>query len=198
MTNDTAEYNQESQAEVVDEDEALILAAKEDVEAFGRLYDKYYKSIFRYIYHRTLDHTLTEDLTSNTFFAAFRHIGRYRWRRIPFSAWLYRIATNEIRMHLRKQKQLSSMDLDPASAGENMMVEEDYAALHQAILRLKPIYQAVITLRFFEEKTISEISKITGKKEGTVKSQLHRGIEKLRYVLERKGILSSEEGEING
>ena len=39
MTNDTAEYNQESQAKVVDEDEALILAAKEDVEAFGRLYE---------------------------------------------------------------------------------------------------------------------------------------------------------------
>ncbi len=198
MTNDTAEYNQESQAEAVDEDEALILAAKEYVEAFGRLYDKYYKSIFRYIYHRTLDHALTEDLTSNTFFAAFRHIGRYSWKRIPFNAWLYRIATNEIRMHLRKQRRASSMDLDPASAGEDMMLEEDYAALHQAILMLKPIYQTVITLRFFEGRTISEISKITGKKEGTVKSQLHRGLEKLRYVLERKGILSSEEGEING
>jgi len=198
MADDTAEYNQESQAEAVDEDEALILAAKEDVEAFGRLYDKYYKSIFRYIHHRILDHTLTEDLTSNTFFAAFRHIRRYSWKRIPFSAWLYRIATNEIRMHLRKQRRASFMELDPASPGENPMVEEDYAVLHQAILRLKPIYQAVITLRFFEEKTISEISKITGKKEGTVKSQLHRGLEKLRYVLERKGILSSEEGEING
>lgn len=192
------EYNQKSQDNAVDEDEALILVAREDVEAFGRLYDKYYKSIFRYIYHRTLDHALTEDLTSNTFFAAFRHIGRYRWNRIPFNAWLYRIATNEIRMHLRKQRQLSSMDLDPASAGENVMVEEDYAALHQAILKLKPIYQAVITLRFFEDKTISEISRITGKKEGTVKSQLHRGLEKLRHALERKGILSSEEGEING
>ena len=198
MADNTVEYNQKSQDNAVDEDEALILMAREDVEAFGRLYDKYYKSIFRYIYHRTLDHTLTEDLTSNTFFAAFRNIGRYRWKRIPFSAWLYRIATNEICMHLRKQRQLSSMTLDPASAGENVMVEEDYADLHQAILRLKPIYQAVITLRFFEEKTISEISKITGKKEGTVKSQLHRGLEKLRYVLERKGILSSEEGEING
>ena len=192
MSNNTTEYNPLHQVKSVDEDEALISAAKDDVEAFGRLYDKYYESVFRYIHHRTFDHTLTEDLTSNTFFAAFRHIRRYKWKRIPFGAWLYQIATNEIRMHYRRQKRASAISLDvpSSSADESLTTVGEHIALHQAILKLKPIYQTVITLRFFEDRTISEISEITGKKEGTVKSQLHRGLEQLRGILIRQGILS--------
>ena len=194
MSNNTMEYNPLSQVKSVDEDEVLISAAKDDVEAFGRLYDKYYESVFRYIHHRTFDHALTEDLTSNTFFAAFRHIQRYKWKRIPFGAWLYQIATNEIRMHYRRQKRASAINLDApsSSADESLTTVGEHIALHQAILKLKPIYQTVITLRFFEDRTISEISEITGKKEGTVKSQLHRGLEQLRGILIRQGILSPE------
>jgi RNA polymerase sigma-70 factor (ECF subfamily) len=75
---------------------------------------------------------------------------------------------------------------------------EEYALLRQAIMKLKPVYQTVITLRFFEDKTIMEISRITGRKEGTVKSQIHRGIGQLRRTLEQKGILSSESRKEQG
>ncbi len=197
--NDAMEYNPVSQAESISEDRALVSAAKEDVEAFGRLYDKYYQSIFRYIHHRTLDQALTEDLTSNTFFAALRHIGRYRWKNIPFNSWLYRIATNEIRMHYRRQKSVAeSIEYSSLFDSESPEAMEEYALLHQAIMKLKPIYQTVITLRFFEEKTIVEISQITGRKVGTVKSQIHRGIGQLRRTLEQKGILSPERRKEQG
>jgi len=198
--NGAIEYTPVSQAESMGEDRELVLAAKEDVEAFGRLYDKYYESIFRYIHHRTLDQTLTEDLTSNTFFAALRHMGKYRWKRIPFGAWLYRIATNEIRMHYRRQKLVAESSIQDSSSAfsEGLEAMEEYALLHQAIMKLKPIYQTAITLRFFEEKTIMEISQITGRKAGTVKSQIHRGIEQLRRILEQKGILSPEKRKEQG
>ena len=205
MTDAIMECDLTSGVEAIVEDERLIAAAKEDVEAFGRLYDKYYHQISRYIYHRTLDHALTEDLTSNTFFAAFRHIQRFRWKRVPFGAWLHRIATNEIRMHFRKQKRVSVISLQTedkadqrlisglqassSSASDKLIAAEEYARLHQAILTLKPIYQTVITLRFFEGQTIKEISKTVGRREGTVKSQLHRGLEQLREALARQGIL---------
>ena len=128
--NSAMEYDSASQARSIDEDEELILAAKEDVEAFGRLYDKYYEGISRYIYHRTLDQSLTEDLTSNTFFAALRHIGRYKWKRIPFSAWLYRIATNEIRMRYRQQKSVvaSSVQSYPPHDSESPEAMEEYTS----------------------------------------------------------------------
>jgi len=142
-----------SQSKTMDEDEQLVAAAKDDSEAFGKLYDKYYPRIFRYIYHRTLNVQLTEDLTSNTFFAALRHIGRFRWKRIPFGAWLYRIATNEVNMHWRK-KRLSTVSLDApdendrqliyslktagTDAEEHLVSLEEYATLHKALLTLKP------------------------------------------------------------
>lgn len=176
-----------SRKKAVDEDEGLISAAKDDVEAFGRLYDKYYEDIFRYVYGCTFDHALTEDLVSNTFLAALRHIRRYKWKRIPFSAWLHRIAMNEIRMHLRKQKRVSAFRPKPSlpSSNDNPVLAEEYAPLHQAIAKLKPIYRDVIIMRFFEDKAIPEICGITGRKEGTVRSRLHRGLKQLRDILVR-------------
>ncbi len=180
-----------SRKKAADEDEELISAAKDDVEAFGRLYDKYYEDIFRYVYGCTFDHALTEDLVSNTFFAALRHIRRYKWKRIPFSAWLHRIAMNEIRMHLRKQKRLSAvrLQLSSPSANENPGLAEEYAPLHQAITKLKPMYRDVIIMRFFEDKTVPEICEATGRREGTVRSRLHRGLKQLRDILIRRGTI---------
>ena len=91
-----------------EEERALVFAARSETAAAGQLFDKYYPEIFRYVYHSTLDHAAAEDLTSNVFFSAFRHLGLFRWRRIPFRAWLYRIATNELRMHFRRQKRMSA------------------------------------------------------------------------------------------
>lgn len=184
---------------VVDDDGQLIAAAKKDVEAFGKLYDKYYDAIARYIYHRTLDRTVTEDLTANTFMSAITHIGGFRWKRISFGAWLYRIATNEVRMHYRKRDKLPTVSLqtddqtdlrvisglqttDPSADGK-LIAEENHVRLHQAILQLKPIHQAVIVLRFFDQKSIAEIAAITGKREGTVKSRLHRALKQLETIL---------------
>ena len=185
MADNTMEYNPNSGKLTMDAERDMVEAAKDDADAFGMLYDRYYSEIFRYIYRRTFDHTLAEDLTSNTFFAALRNIRRYKWRCISFSAWLYRIATNEIGMHYRKQNPLVGMDSDMSDTSEpdDLSSEEEYAILHRAILKLKPVYQTVITLRFFEDKTIDEICQITGKKEGTVKSQLHRGLKKLQRIL---------------
>ena len=187
MADSTMESDLVSREKAVDEDEELISAAKNDVEAFGRLYDKYYEDIFRYVYGCTFDHALTEDLVSNTFFAALRHIRRYKWKRIPFSAWLHRIAMNEIRMHLRKQKRISGSRPQPSlpSSNGNPVLAEEYAPLHQAIAKLKPIYRDVIIMRFFEDKAIPEICRITGRREGTVRSQLHRGLKQLRDILMR-------------
>jgi hypothetical protein len=56
MANGTVEYSPESHVKSIDEDERLVSAAKEDVEAFGKLYDKYYEDVFRYVYGRTFDH----------------------------------------------------------------------------------------------------------------------------------------------
>ena len=197
MAEDALRCDLQATHDIVDEDQMLVAAAKEDTEATGRLYDKYYSKIIGYIYHCTLDRGVTEDLTSDVFLAVFRHLGRYRWRQIPFRAWLYRIATNEVRMHWRRQKRIKAVSLQPESdchaagpsASESLAATEEHRLLHRALLELRIKYRTVIILRYFEDKAIAEICEITGRKEGTIKSQLHRGLARLQDILVRWGVL---------
>ena len=180
-----------------EDDRALVFAAQSDTAAAGKLFDKYYPEIFRYVYHSTLDRAAAEDLTSNVFFSAFRHLGLFRWRRIPFRAWLYRIATNELRMHYRKQKRMSAANAGPvdpespspgASADTVAADSDDYRLLQRSLLELRQKYRTVIVLRYFEGKSLSEICEITNKREGTVKSLLHRALAQLKDDLIRAGL----------
>jgi len=197
MAEKALECQLESNGEMCDEDQMLVSAARQNTEAAGRLFDKYYSVILGYIYHCTHDGTVAEDLTSNVFLAVFRHLGRYRWRQVPFRAWLYRIATNEVRMYWRRQKRAKIVSLQPdddeyaagPSDGDRPEAAEEYRLLHKALLELRIKYRTVIILRYFEDKAIAEICEITGRKEGTVKSQLHRGLAKLQDILVRWGVL---------
>jgi RNA polymerase sigma-70 factor (ECF subfamily) len=198
MVDNALECQLESNSRILDEDQMLVSAARQDSEAAGRLYDKYYSEIFSYIYHCRLDSHATEDLTSNVFLSAFRHLGRYKLRQIPFRAWLYRIATNEVRMYWRRQKRIKIVSLQPdnneyvakESAGDNMVAIEEYRLLYKALLELKLKYRTIIILRYFEGKKISEICEIMAIKEGTVKAQLHRGLARLQDILVQWGVLS--------
>jgi RNA polymerase sigma factor (sigma-70 family) len=194
---DRAEEDRASVFARTEEDRALVLAAQSDTAAAGQLFDKYYPEIFRYVYHSTLDHAAAEDLTSNVFLSAFRHLGLFRWRRIPFRAWLYRIATNELRMHYRKQKRMSaanarSVDSEspaPVPSADTVAADsDDYRLLQRALLELGQKYRTVIVLRYFEGKSLSEICEITNKREGTVKSLLHRALAQLKDALVRAGL----------
>jgi RNA polymerase sigma-70 factor (ECF subfamily) len=175
------------------EEEDLIEKAKKDPEAFSELYEKYYSQIFGYILKRVADLEIAQDVTSETFLKALKNLWQFRWKNIPFSAWLYRIANNEIVNYFRKRKGgLAPLEkiAEPASADnleaefikaqEELEKHQDFLRAQEKISELDIKYQEVVVLRFFEKKQIKEIAEILGKKEGTIKSLLHRGIEKLK------------------
>ncbi len=199
MADEVIECGLDSPAGMADEDRTLVAAACDDTDAAGRLYDRHYDAIRDYIYHSTFDRAVTDDLTSNVFLAAFRHLRRFAWQRIPFRAWLYRIASNEVRMHYRRQKRAAaarrryngtgSEAAPPAS--DRPAAGEELRMLYEALRLLKAKYRTVIVLRYFEDKAIAEISTITGRRPGTVKSQLHRGLAQLQDILIRRGVLPS-------
>jgi len=198
MADDALECSVRSRIDSVDEDQMLVAAARHDTDAAGRLFDKYYSEVLGYIYHCTFNGTIAEDLASNVFLAVFRHLGQYRWRQASFRAWLYRIATNEVRMYWRRQKRIKIISLQTddsenfagPSTSDNIASAEEYRLLHKALLELRLKYRTVIILRYFEGKTIAEIGEITGRKRGTVKSQLHRGLAKLQDILVRWDVLT--------
>ena len=173
----------------------LIEQAKTDGEAFGDLYDSHYDQILNYVVRRTADIQVSQDITSEVFLKALHGIHKYRCNGVPFSAWLYRIASNEIANHYRNEKRQKDSQSElikwndartPSAETEMILAEEEvrrnqeYLLLHRQLRMLTLKYQEVITLRFFEKKQLNEIGQILGKKEGTVKSLLHRGLEKLR------------------
>jgi RNA polymerase sigma-70 factor (ECF subfamily) len=197
MAEEALECGLQSATDIIDEDQMLVSAARQDTEAAGRLFDKYYSEILGYIYHCTFNAAVAEDLTSNVFLAVFRYLGRYKWQQIPFRAWIFRVATNEVRMHWRKQKRIKFISLQPDNneyASESFAVDsmeraEEYRMLHKALMKLRLKYRTVIILRYFESKTIAEICEITARKEGTVKAQLHRGLARLQDILVHLGTL---------
>jgi RNA polymerase sigma-70 factor (ECF subfamily) len=181
------------------QERALVEKAKDDPDAFGSLYDVHYSKIFGYILRRTADVQVAEDITSEVFFAALKNISKFRWQGVPFSAWLYRIANNKTATYFThgKNGQVRLDDVpefylgSTASAEEELLEaeaelkrHEQYLTLNDNIRRLDIKYQEVITLRFWENKQINEISAILEKSEGTVKSLLHRGVEKLRVLMQ--------------
>jgi len=180
------------------EEKELVRQAQKAPDAFAKLYDQYYPKIFGYILRRTANLEAAQDLTSETFLNALRKLWQFQWRNISFSSWLYKIAANEINQYFRKAEYKKSISLeelqeqgfepvspnDPESelieAQEKLRQHQDFLEIQGKIVRLPAKYQEVIALKFFEQKQIKEISEILGKKEGTVKSLLHRAVEKLR------------------
>ncbi len=176
-------------------DAALIDKAKSDSLAFGELYEAYYSQILNYIYRCTLNRAIAEELTSNTFFKALRSMKTYV-PRTPFHCWLYRIATNEIRMHWRKEKirRLCWLGRRPEPLRDSVYFAEPeveareeqqaqmrrFARLHELLCELPLRYQGPLRLRFVEQLSLEEIAHVLGKRLGTVKSLIHRGVALLR------------------
>jgi RNA polymerase sigma-70 factor (ECF subfamily) len=186
------------------EEKALLAEAKHDPEAFGRVYDRYFDAIFRYVLNRVAQVSLAEDLTAQTFFKAMRNLWKFRWTGVSISAWLYRIATNEVNAHLRMVgtrplKSLASVvdqledprsppDLELIAAEEALARYRGFLLLHEAVRTLKPEDQSLIVLRYFEGKSFHEIARIINRREGCLRMRTLRALEKLRTMLEKWGV----------
>lgn len=168
--------------------EALARAAQGDREAFGVLYDRYVSRIYNYIYYRTGNQQDAEDLTARVFSRAMGHIGNYRDRGLPFSAWLYRIAHNLVANWHRDNSRRQEMPLDDGTRvvfdGEHpesaLLHSEEQQALLRLIGRLPEERQQLLILKFVEHLPNSEIGRIMGRTEGAVKSLYHRTLIALR------------------
>jgi RNA polymerase sigma-70 factor (ECF subfamily) len=166
-----------------------IEAAKADPDEFSVLYEKYYKQIYVFIFRRTGHEALSADLCSLTFLKAMVNIGKYVNQGLPFSAWLFRIALNEVNMFYRKNKAERCVSLETkgvhnlaVESGENLFAD-DRKILMQALSQLKAEEMQLIELRFFEERPFSEVAGITGITENNAKVKIYRILDKLKILL---------------
>ena len=180
-----------SQEEILKEFETVKLAMK-DPKQFQTLYDRYFSIIFNYVYRKIDDEDVTADLTSQTFFKALQHLKKYKFRGVPFSAWLYRIAANEVNRHYRltNGKQIFSFDerefehLIEQNVDNEQEVNIEY--ILEQMHKMSESDIGILELRFFESKSFAEIAFILEVNEATAKMRTYRAIEKLRKLLKRR------------
>ncbi len=174
------------------DEQALIQRAKVDKDAFGELYEIYYKRIYNYVYYRTGNVEDAEDLTARIFMRAMRHIERYQDQGVPFSAWLYRIAHNLVANWHRdnsRRKIISIEDITHWKVSDDSpeftaQLIEDKDALIGAIRRLPSDRQELLVFKFVERLSNAEIGNIMGRSEGAIKSLYHRTLLALREDLQ--------------
>ena len=173
-------------------EEALLAAAVHyDEAALGELYDRYEARIFNYIYRRTGDDALAEDFTSQVFLKMLEAIRDQKAWHSSFSGWLYRIAHNLVIDHYRRKGRQGAVDIEEASplASEEETLEStvehslDAERLRAAIRRLTEEQAEVVSLRFLEGYSISEVAAMMNRTEGAVKALQYRAVATLRTIL---------------
>jgi len=170
------------------DDSNLMAETRSNPAAFVRLYRSHYEAVFRYCAHRLFERQAAEDVTSDVFLKVVENIHRFRGNEQQFRCWLYRIATNAVNNYLRKTarrnrllkvacEQANSRGADCRGSADKLVL------LREAVFSLKPRYQTIITLRFFEKLKLTEIAEVLASSPGTVRSQLARALAKLRKIL---------------
>lgn len=176
---------------LINEEQLVKQAVNGDQRAFTQLYNANFDRIYRYIYARVKSQAQAEDLTQDVFIKALEAIGNYKWKELPFSAWLFRIAHNTVIDHVRKVSREKRADFneahlatveDPVEMSER---EYEVEQLKIALEKLPEAQREVATLRFIAQLSIAETAKVLGKSEGTIKALQFNATVALRKALGR-------------
>lgn len=165
-----------------------------DESAIEALIHQYETGIFRLALSIVGDAAEAHEVTQETFLAMLRALPSYQEKK-SFKAWLYTIALNHSRSHLRKRKTLEKLrnaltvifrveTQKLASPEEAAIQNEQEQVLWDQLNELDEKFRTVVVLRYFHELSIAEISEILSVNEGTIHSRLHTARERLRLALE--------------
>lgn len=173
------------------ERETVDRARLGDQQALADLYDWYMPRVYRYAVARLGNTTEAEDLTEEVFLKMLGAIGSFRWRDVPFSSWLFRIAHNHVATHFRRTAQrggstteiplaLADGRYDLAESVEEQITLEE---VRRAATLLPDAQREVIALRFAVGLSIADTAKALGKREGNVKVLQHKAVARLQKLL---------------
>lgn len=175
--------------EEIQKEYEIVERSRRDPKAFGELYEKYFDRIYYYLLRQTDEEETAGDLCSQTFVNALNHLPRYTFRGLPFSAWLYKIASNEINKYYRKKKgkkvfsieELKVRELVERAGTEGPEWDEEIIQRLLGHLKDLPIDMLhVLQLRFFEDKDFREIAFILDMTESGAKMRTYRALDMLR------------------
>jgi len=173
--------------------ELIRRAQQGEKSAIGELYRLHVDVIYRYIWARVRDDSLTEDLTAQVFLKALEGLPTYKPTGKPFLAWLYRIAYARVVDHWRKQERRVEVPLEdtlPAREprpGALLEAEADWGTAIDLVAQLTDDQQDVVILRFIGEMSMAEVAETLGKTVGATKAIQYRALASLARLLEKRG-----------
>ncbi len=159
-------------------------AANGNFSAFGQLYEQFLDKIYRYAYYQVKDRMTAEDITETVFMKAWKQIATCKGRGDTFSAWLYRIAHNQIVDTLKSGKALQTIDLDDISNLDSpdltVDLNDETEELAEMIAELPEGQRQVLVLKFIEGLNNTEISHILNKSEQAIRILQMRALTRMR------------------
>lgn len=175
--------------EQIDAELGQVKAAQADPRKFEPLYKAYYSRIVGYVYQRVDSKDLAYEITAQVFYSALNNISKFKAQGVPFGAWLFRIAGNELNQWFRKNKAQRTINIDEEGM-DNLKQEVDERSsanidkgLFQALEELELDELELVDMRFFENRPFKEICEITGMGESACKMRIYRILEKLKTKL---------------
>mgnify|MGYP001170709879 CR=1 FL=1 len=176
----------------IQREEKILRQAITNPEAFAPIYEKYYIMIFKFVLQRVENEHKASEIVSDVFAKAIFNLKKYKFKGTPFSAWLYRVAYNEIITTFRKQKKVRTVNI-PDSAWSLFKKEEEeeednhdnsisIVKLKNCLKNLKPDEVTLIEMRFFEDRAFKEIGEILGLTTENARVKTHRTLKKLQKI----------------
>ncbi len=173
-----------------DEQAVIEQAQSGDQDALGALYSFYFPRVYRYVVGRVRSTQDAEDVTEEVFLRMVVKLKQFEWRGLPFGAWVFRIARNEVVSHARRQRRRGVTAPLPETMPD---ARQDHVAAHElqstievvreATARLPAAQRDVIALRFGAGLSVAETAQALAKTENNVKVLQHKAIVRLRGMV---------------
>ncbi len=172
-------------------DDNIYELLKSDVnKGFRLIVEKYSSRLYWHIRRLVILHEDADDALQNTFINAWKYIGDFRSDSSLYT-WLYTIATNEALALINKRKKNATVSLDDlgshfASSHEGSTWfdgDEAQIKLQNAILKLPDKQRIVFNLKYFQEMTYEEMSRILKTSQGALKASYHHAVKKIEKLL---------------
>lgn len=171
--------------------EKIIKKAQEgDKDAFGEIYKRFYKKIYRYCMFNTENEKIAQDICQESFVKAWKSMKNFKTNDKNWSiqAYLFKIARNLIIDASRKKKEVSIDKYEYLKSSENLYEnlerKQDLEKIRFALKKLSEEEKQIIILRYFEDMDTKEIAKIVNIKDGALRVRIHRVLAKLKDIVE--------------
>lgn len=159
---------------------------------FEEVMQAYLKKVLRLVYLIVKDRSSAEDITQEVFLKAYKSLGSFR-EESSMQTWIYRIAVNEAKKHLRSWSFRNLFYKPEVDAGivegtESAVIQSDHRIrFARIVMELPSSYRQLIILHYYEELSAEEVADILGITTGAVYTKLHRARQKLKERLEKEG-----------